>query len=217
MVPEHGFGIATGYDDCYNQTPERVLRQALALGYRGAINHYVGMSHYARLEPDGEDFAVSAAGGALNAPCVRWHEDFAARCSELGFALILSLSYELFDDYCPDGWKQRAFDGAPALTGWVPPSTLLSPASAGAMGYLQDVARAFVGIAREAGLAVRFQIGEPWWWVTPDGRPCLMTMRQWRHWVARRRKFQRYMVRSMKGSLACSRRRGCCWRRRPPI
>ncbi|MGV3724836.1 MAG: non-contractile tail sheath protein, partial [Actinomycetota bacterium] len=30
-------------------SPERVLAQILALGYRGALNHYVGMSHYFRL------------------------------------------------------------------------------------------------------------------------------------------------------------------------
>ncbi len=79
----------------------------------------------------------------------------------------------MLDDYCPDGWKQRAWDGSAAQTGWVPPSTLLSPANDAAMAYLQAVARAFAGIARDAGLAVRFQIGEPWWWVMPDGRPCL--------------------------------------------
>ncbi|BAK67988.1 hypothetical protein SLG_33130 [Sphingobium sp. SYK-6] len=173
MVPEHGLSIATGYDDAYNQTPERLLRQALALGYRGAINHYVGMSHYMRLAPVSDGFEASLAGGALATPCARWLADFAARCVALGFGLILSLSYELFDAYCPAAWKQRAWDGAPALTGWVPPSTLLSPAHDGATAYLAAVARAFVAIARDAGLAVRFQIGEPWWWIMPDGRPCL--------------------------------------------
>jgi uncharacterized protein (TIGR02217 family) len=173
MVPEHGLSIATGYDDAYNQTPERLLRQALALGYRGAINHYVGMSHYMRLNPVGGGFFASLTGGALNAPCMRWHRDFAERCKEIGFELILSLSYELFDAYCRAEWKQRAWDGSTALTGWVPPSTLLSPAHAGAMNYVQAAGLAFVAIARDAGLAVRFQIGEPWWWLMPDGRPCL--------------------------------------------
>lgn len=173
MVPEHGFSIATGYDDLYNQTPERVLRQALQLGYRGPINHYVGMSHFPRLTPDDGGYVATTAAGPINTPCARWHADLAQRCKALGFGLILSLSYELFDAYCPDGWKQRAFDGAPALTGWAPPSTLLSPASGAAMGWLQAVARAFASIARDAGLDVRFQIGEPWWWIMPDGRPCL--------------------------------------------
>jgi uncharacterized protein (TIGR02217 family) len=173
MVPEHGLSIATGYDDLYNQTPERVLRQVLALGYRGAVNHYVGMSHYPRLEPASGGYYASLAGGAINAPTARWHRDLAERCAALGFGLILSLSYELFDQYCWGDWKQRAWDGTPALTGWAPPSTLLSPAHAGAMGYLRAVGRAFAAIARDAGLAVRFQIGEPWWWIMADGRPCL--------------------------------------------
>ncbi|CAH0350083.1 DUF2460 domain-containing protein [Sphingobium sp. CECT 9361] len=171
MVPEHGLCIATGYDDCFNQTPERVLRQVLGLGYRGAINHYVGMSHYFALERVGGEWLAT---GALNAACGAWHRDFAARALALDFGVIWSLSYELLDAHCPAGWKQRAENGDPALTAWVPPSTLLSPANAAAMGFLQDVARAFVGIAVAAGLPVRFQVGEPWWWVMPeDGRICL--------------------------------------------
>lgn len=171
MVPEHGLCIATGYDDCFNQTPERVLRQVLGLGYRGAINHYVGMSHYFALERVGGEWLAT---GALNAACGAWHQDFAARAKALDFGVIWSLSYELLDAHCPAEWKQRAENGDPALTAWVPPSTLLSPAHSGAMGFLQDVARAFVGIAVAAGLPVRFQVGEPWWWVMPeDGRICL--------------------------------------------
>jgi hypothetical protein len=30
----------------YHLTPARLLGNALSLGYRGFINHYVGMSHY---------------------------------------------------------------------------------------------------------------------------------------------------------------------------
>jgi hypothetical protein len=109
----------------------------------------------------------------LNEPCLAWHRDLAARAKLYGFELILSLSYELLDAHSPEGWKQRAEDGTPALTGWVPPSTLLSPANAEAMGYLQAVGAAFAGVARDAGLPVRFQVGEPWWWVKADGRICL--------------------------------------------
>src|SRR3712207_3841962 len=39
VVPEHRLRIATGYDDLYNLTPARVLRNALHLGYRDVINH----------------------------------------------------------------------------------------------------------------------------------------------------------------------------------
>lgn len=169
IVPEHGVGIAGGYDDSYNLTPARLLRNALHLGYRGRIVHYVGMSHYFRLDGG----KVSLGGGALNAPCVAWHRDFAGRARELGYDIIWSLSYELLDAHCPEEWKQRAADGAPALTGWSPPSTLLSPTHEGAMAYLQAVAKAFVAIGVAAGLPARFQVGEPWWWIMPDGRPCL--------------------------------------------
>jgi hypothetical protein len=168
VLPEHDLKMATGYDDAYNQTPERLLRQIEALGYRDTINHYVGMSHYFRLEPLGEGHYVSLAGGALNTPCRNWHIDFANRAKAYGYDLIFSLSYELFDAHCWNDWKQRAENGDPALTGWSPPSTLLSPAHAGAMEYLQAIGRAFGYIQKLAGLPVKFQVGEPWWWITTD-------------------------------------------------
>jgi hypothetical protein len=173
VVPEHGLRIASGYDDSYHLTPARLLRNALLLGYRGAIVHYVGMSHYFRLASVPGGFHAVPTGGALNVAANAWHRDFAAVAKRLGYEIIWSLSYELLDQHCRDAWKQRAADGAPALTGWDPPSTLLSPAHAGAMTYLRSVAEALMAIALAAGLSPRFQIGEPWWWVMPDGRPCL--------------------------------------------
>ncbi|SBV33939.1 conserved protein of unknown function [uncultured Sphingopyxis sp.] len=172
VMPEHGLGIAGGYDDSYHLTPARLVRQMVQLGYRGDVVHYVGMSHYMRLEAADGAFHASVAGGALNAPCAAWHAGFAAACEAAGLGVIWSLSYELFDAYCPDEWKQRASDGSPALTGWEPPSTLLSPANGEAMGYLQAVARAFVAIGAAAGLAPKFQVGEPWWWIAGEGRIC---------------------------------------------
>lgn len=176
VVPEHGVAIASGYDDSYHLTPARLLRNMLHLGYRGDIVHYVGMSHYFRLGTGllaGVGAGAEAEAGALNGACAAWHRDFAARAAALGYGVIWSLSYELFDAHCPADWKQRAADGAPALTGWVPPSTLLSPAHDGAMAYLRAVAAAFLGFGAAAGLAPKFQVGEPWWWTMPDGRPCL--------------------------------------------
>jgi uncharacterized protein (TIGR02217 family) len=173
LVPEHALRIATGYDDLYHLTPERVLRNALQLGYRRVINHYVGMSHYFRLEAHSGGFYASLAGGALNGPCAAWHGDFARRAKTMGFEIVWSLSYELLDMHCWGDWKQRAADGAAALTGWDPPSALLSPAHPGAMGYLRLVAQEFAALAAAAGQRVRFQIGEPWWWVRGDGAICL--------------------------------------------
>jgi hypothetical protein len=173
LVPEHKLRIATGYDDLYHLTPARVLRNVLQLGYRGTINHYVGMSHYFRLESAFGGFYISLAGGVLNGPCAAWHGDFARRAKTLQFQIIWSLSFELLDQHVWGDWKQRAADESPALTGWEPPSALLSPAHDGAMSYLRLAARAFAGIAAAAGLRVRFQVGEPWWWVRGDGAICL--------------------------------------------
>lgn len=173
ILPEHGLRIANGYDDSYNVTPARLLRNMLQLGYRDLINHYVGMSHYFRLLWNAGEarFIVDMSGDVLNAPCRRWHQDFVARAKAQDMRVILSLSYELFDAHAPEAWKQRAYDGSPALTGWSPPSTLLSPASTSAMAYLYAVGRAFIGIAAAVDAEPLFQIGEPWWWVSADGRP----------------------------------------------
>ena len=174
VLPEQGLGIASGYDDSYHLTPQRLLRNMLHLGYRGSIVHYVGMSHYFRLERSGDGLYASLTGGTLNVASAAWHHGFAREAKALGYELIWSLSYELFDAHCWGDWKQRSADGVPALTGWEPPSTLLSPAHAGAMAYLQAVARAFLAIGAAAGLAPKFQVGEPWWWVRPsDGAPWL--------------------------------------------
>ena len=173
VVPEHGLQIANGYDDCYHLTPARVLRNIAQLGYRGSILHYVGMSHFLRLEAASGGYYASLGASALNVASAAWHRDFAERAQALGFGVIWSLSYELLDQHTWGDWKQRAADGSPALTGWEPPSALLSPAHAGAMAYLRAVALAFCGIADAAGLAVRFQIGEPWWWTLPDGSLCV--------------------------------------------
>lgn len=173
MLPPHGLGIATGYDDAYNLTPERVLRQARGLGYRGSVNHYVGMSHFYPLAPAGGGFTVDPALPVMNAAAERWHRAFVVRAAAMGFSVILSLSYEVLAPFCPDAWQQRAANGDPARTGYTPPSALLSPANGAAMGWLQDVAGTFAQLQIEAGLPVRVQLGEPWWWVMSDRRICL--------------------------------------------
>ncbi|MCW1383217.1 DUF2460 domain-containing protein [Novosphingobium sp. KCTC 2891] len=174
MVPPHGLSIATGYDDGYNQTPARVLRAAIGLGYRGSINHYVGMSHFFPLTPDGAGgFVVDPALPAMNGAAEAWHRAFLADAKALGFTVILSQSFEVLAQHCPASWQQRAANGDPARTGWSPPSALLSPAHAGATAWLRKVAVKLAAMQKAAGLPVRYQVGEPWWWVTSDRRICL--------------------------------------------
>lgn len=173
ILPPSGLAMATGFDDQGVQTPARLLRSVRQLGYRGSVVHYVGMSHYFRLAAMDGTYRVGTANDPLNAPTRAWHRAFFADCVKLGFSPVASLSYELLDQHCPDDWKQRDHDGNPALTGWDPPSTLLSPANETAMGWLQAVGAAFARLMIEAGAPIRFQIGEPWWWCFADGRICL--------------------------------------------
>lgn len=173
IVPPHGLAMATAYDDGGNQTPARLIRNALQLGYRGSLLHYVGMSHFMRLGYAGSAFLAQDTGDPIAAPARAWHTEFFALAHAAGLAPIASISYELLAQHCPDAWQQRAENGDPARTGWDPPSALLSPAHSGAMAWLQSCAAAFATMLDQAGCAVRVQIGEPWWWVMPDGRPCL--------------------------------------------
>lgn len=169
VVPEHQLRIATAYDDMYNLPPERVIDTIERLGFRGPINHYVGMSHY---------FALDGAGlldpsRTMNLAALAWHRDFARAAAQRGYEIIWSLSYELLDMFCPDAWKQRAFDGSPGLTGWDPPSALVSPANAEAIGFLGRVGAEVAQISVDFALQPQFQIGEPWWWTTPTGALCI--------------------------------------------
>lgn len=165
MTPPHSLRMAGGYDDQYNQTPARILRNCQQLGYRGWINHYVGMSHYYRLAWNTAEarWIVNTAAPVLDGPCAAWHSDFLKLAHALDYQVILSLSFELFNAHAPLAWRQQDHQGAPALTGWSPPSTLISPCSTTAVAYLKAVAAAFVALY-PAGAARWFQIGEPWWW-----------------------------------------------------
>ena len=171
FLPAHGEQMATAYDDSFNQTPARLLRQVEQLGYRGRIVHYVGMSHYYRLNQAATQVQY---GGQLCNPAQAWHADYFARAVAMGFAPIASLSFELLSQHCPNWWKQRDWNWGFAETGWDPPSALLSPVQPDAQNFLHSIAAQFVALLEGAGADVLFQIGEPWWWVQPDtGAPCL--------------------------------------------
>ncbi|HEX5257577.1 MAG TPA: DUF2460 domain-containing protein [Sphingomicrobium sp.] len=169
VVPEHQLRIATGYDDMYNLPPERVIQSIERLGYRGVINHYIGMSHYFALDGSG----LLDPARTLNSAALAWHQEFARSAKAHEYEVVWSISYEILDMFCPDAWKQRAPDGTQALTAWVPPSTLVSPANPAPIAFLKSIAATFVGIAQGAGLQPQVQIGEPWWWVTPSRAICL--------------------------------------------
>lgn len=169
VVPDHALRIATAYDDQYHLPPERVVRMAHRLGHRAIINHYIGMSHYQALGGDG----LIDPSIPLNSPALAWHRGFARAAKAHGYQVIWSLSFEILDQFCPEEWKQRRFDGQPAATGYDPPSALVSPANGTAVAYLGTVAAALANLAVEEGLEPSVQVGEPWWWVTSDHQLCL--------------------------------------------
>ncbi|UOR16313.1 DUF2460 domain-containing protein [Qipengyuania aquimaris] len=172
MLPPHGEQMATAYDDSFNQTPARLIRSIMGLGYRGRVVHYVGMSHYFRLAPFNNRHHIDYA-GVLCEPARRWHEGYFQEAITFDLAPIISLSFEVLASHCPKWWRQTSWNGIDALTGWDPPSALLSPTNSGAQGFLQSIAIQLCQLLEEAGGAVLFQIGEPWWWVIPGSyEPC---------------------------------------------
>ena len=173
LVPPHGIRMATAYDDGYNQTPARLLRNLRGLGYRSEINHYLGMSHFYRLQRQADGSLLAAYPAQLCTPAERWHIDYLEKCQGQGFTVILSVSFELFAQHCPPAWMQRAYDGSPALTGWVPPSAVLSPANSEAGAFLRAVALMLAQMQADTGLPVKVQIGEPWWWLNAAKAPCI--------------------------------------------
>ncbi|MGB3166764.1 MAG: DUF2460 domain-containing protein [Alteraurantiacibacter sp.] len=174
ILPAHDTFIATAYDDAYNLAPSRLLRNALHLGYREEIIHYVGMSHFFRLERQADGLLLADPNGVLCDPAQRWHAAFFAEAVRLEYQIIASVSFELFAEHCPADWQQRAHDGGPALTGWVPPSALLTPASGPAKNFVRGAATRFALMQQQMGMDVVVQVGEPWWWIRPeDGAPCI--------------------------------------------
>ena len=108
VVPEHELRIATGYDDMYNLPPERVVQAIERLGYRGVINHYIGMSHYFALDGSG----MLDPARTFNSAALAWHREFARAAKAHGYELIWSLSYEILDMFCPGGVEAARFDGS---------------------------------------------------------------------------------------------------------
>jgi hypothetical protein len=177
-VDGHDMGIATSYDDQHNISPERILDEAHALGYRGFLNHYVGMSRYPRKYPypAGGITALKAdltLGNTVNKPTTQWHIDFATRAASLGYDVMYGISFEMFSPFAEQSFCQVEYDGTLGETGYTPTSYFLSPGNDNAMQYLQNVFIDFAAIMQSAGAQIRLQIGEPWWWWnTTNRKPC---------------------------------------------
>ena len=159
--------LRTAFDDCGTQTPARLLREAaparLSRQRRPLCRHE---PLFPAAPVQGEGYLVARLGDPLCTPARAWHLRFLRRVHRgSDSAPIASLSYEVLAQHCPDAWQQRAHNGDPARTGWDPPSALLSPANRAAMAWLQLGGGGVRRNDAAAGAPVRFQIGEPWWWI----------------------------------------------------
>lgn len=162
-IDAHELRMADGFDNAYPFTPERLVEQVYALGYRDRYVLYLGISKLHSLSWDAGEarYIVDPAKPKLNAPTEQWLADFAARLNAKGIVLIISVSFEILGMWMPTDWNQRDYAGNIAQTGWLPPSGLVRPTSAEALEYLRDVMLAALALCPGAP---HFQIGEPWWW-----------------------------------------------------
>jgi hypothetical protein len=164
-VSDHGTNMTVGYDDLYDKTPKRIVDQIVGLGYSGFCTLYIGMSHFMKLGWNAADARFEFTGDALPicAPSVAWFQDFYNRLKAAGITIIWSLSYEMFASYAPANWAQLDYTGAPAYTGYNPPSEILAFTRSDVMAYLQNTAAHCVSL-QAAGETPYLQVGEPWWW-----------------------------------------------------
>lgn len=176
VIPANGMGIATSYDDQHNVSPERIIDEIYDLGYRGFLNHYVGMSRY----PDKEPYPaggitaliVKKTGSVINHPTREWHKDLATRAAAKGYDIAFGISFETFSPFADQSLCQVEDDGTLGKTGYSPTSYFLSPGNSAAMDYLKNVFLGFAAIMN-GRTPVRLQIGEPWWWWnTTNRKPC---------------------------------------------
>lgn len=173
-VERHELGMSTSYDDHYDQSPQRILDNIDALGYAKQINHYCGMSVFPNKKWDATAgrFLIVTHDNVLGDPVVNpcaaiWHQNFAALCFARGITLIQAVSYETFSENARTEWVQRDFNGVLGFTGYTPPSYFMSPCIPGGMSWMKKAFQEFAGFASAAGLEVRMQVGEPWWWLQP--------------------------------------------------
>lgn len=188
-LPVHPYKMADGYDDNYNVTPERLVKQYHALGFRGRINLYIGASHYYDKVPYQESGSfVPVAGQAepepvpglarhelldyeyqqltdppLNRCAEAWLAGFFEAAKAYGYQEVIgSLSMESVD--CPMSWRQKDWQGVEAKSGWTPATKFVSFCHPQAKEYYQRYARKIADLQAAAGLPVVLQHGEPWWW-----------------------------------------------------
>lgn len=174
-IPPCGIQMTLGYDDLYNQTPKRLVDQMVALGYGSNCTCYIGMSHFMRLGWIAAEsrFGYTLKAEPINNASLAWFAELYKRLKAESINLIWSMSYEMLYEYIPYEWCQLDYQGNPAQTGWVPPSSLMAFTINDVMTHLKNTAAQCLSV-QDASDTKYFQIGEPWWWdgSYSNGQPC---------------------------------------------
>lgn len=185
--PEHGLCFADDYDDNYDMTPEWLLYQMHYFGFRDWINFYIGASHFYDKKGlrDSQGKPIPDPGGympyqyvmktdyAFNTGFESWYRNYLQWAKYYGYKVIHSISMENVD--APEAWWQRAYDGTPGTTMWVPTPKLVSFTNLDLQEYYKKYVKSLCDLSSEAGLEPIVQLGEPWWWwIEGDERqpPC---------------------------------------------
>lgn len=145
-----GRDLAAGMLNVYNEWP---IKFELTKG----PDDYYFIGQLYPFEPDELDPPVNKA-------TMDWYRRFFSLLAENDFYFINSVAYEILDFFMPEAWKQRTWKGAPAQSGWYPPSSFIQPTNQLAINYVSQVQIQIITEMVNAGITPRFQIGEPWWW-----------------------------------------------------
>lgn len=169
-IPEHPYRYAEGYDDEYYRNPQKLVEVMHHLGYRKAVDFYIGASHFydkkgkAPALPSGFTNAVLIPEAGCCSSYLAWFAQYVKNLKLKGYErIIVSISMENLQ--MPDEWKQLLADGVtPGQTGWFPPTCFYSPTNPQVRTYIRKVAKQHLDIIVGEGLKPVLQLGEPWWW-----------------------------------------------------
>jgi len=111
----------------------------------------------------------------VNRATMDWFRALFIQMKRYGYSYINSVAYEILNFFMHEDWKQRDYLGAPALSGWKPPSSFIQPTNQEALDFMAAVQIQIITACKEADVPVKFQIGEPWWWdgTYTNGAPCI--------------------------------------------
>ena len=167
---ESPYRFCDGYDDEYYQNPKRLIKCMVHLGYREAIDMYIGASHYydfagtagTEISLDNENMITDADMGMNDASYV-WLYWFAYYAKQAGFTkFVWSISMESL--HVPAQWRQKMYDGTDGGSGWTPATHFYSPTNPEVRAWYLKTCKNCLDISQSVGFTPILQLGEPWWW-----------------------------------------------------